>query len=347
MKKLFTILAVAATLVSCAKEDVVREAAREAIGFDNAFVENSTRSVNDPSFTNTNLFGGFRVYGFVENAPLFKGTEVTGSGLGNTGAWTYEGTQYWVAGANYKFHAVAPITANAQNVDCDVTDGVSFNYTNNGTEDLLYAYQTATGQTTGNNQKVAFTFDHILSKVKFTFLNGYDASNATLKVTNVKITNAHKTANVALNNTTVAWTKDNSDEVVVLDFGAATDRENKSVTTIADYAFGSIYESYNERFVLPSTAEYEYNVTFTVELYINDVQVDVDATKEGVQGYNHTATAKFAPKAGNAYDIKTTITALNIDPSGKQDPIQFTVTEINGWDTDYNDDAKGDNNINM
>ena len=66
MKKLFTILAVAATLVSCAKEDVVREAAREAIGFDNAFVENSTRSVNDPSFSNTNLFANFGVFGTVE-----------------------------------------------------------------------------------------------------------------------------------------------------------------------------------------------------------------------------------------------------------------------------------------
>lgn len=334
MKKILLSLAAVAMLAACSKEDTLVQQAPEAIGFDNAFVENSTRSVNDPSFSSTEankMFKGFRVYGFVENAPLFKGTEVTGSGLGDTGSWKYEGTQYWVAGANYKFHAVAPITKNAQSVAYDVTNGVSFNYTNvDGTEDLLYAYQTAMGLTTGN-QKVAFTFDHILSKVKFTFVNGYDASNATLKVTNVKITNAHKTANVALNNTTVAWTKDNSDEVVVLDFGAATDRENKSVTTIADYAFGSIYESYNERFVLPSTAEYEYNVTFTVELYINDVQVDVDATKEGVQGYNHTATAKFAPAAGNAYDIKTTIDAKNIDPNHAQEPIQFTVTKIDDW----------------
>lgn len=347
MKKLLTILAVAATLVSCAKEDVVREAAREAIGFDNAFVENSTRSIYDPSYTNAKLFGGFRVYGFVENAPLFKGTEVTGSGLGNTGTWSYQGTQYWIAGANYKFHAVAPITANvdAANATYTAADGVSFNYTNvDGTEDLLYAYQTATGQTT-NNQKVAFTFDHILSKVKFSFVNGYDASNATLKVTNVKITNAHKTANVALNNTTVTWTGNDGETDNDLDFGAATDRED--TTAAANYAYGTTYESDNERFLLPSTAEFEYNVTFTVELWINDVQVDVDSTTTGVQGYNHTATAEFAPVAGNAYDIKTTINASNIDPNHAQEAIQFTVTEINDWDTDYNDGADGDNNVNM
>ena len=347
MKKTLLLVAAAVALVACSNEETVHQSAPEAIGFDNAFVENSTRSVNDPSFTNTNLFGGFRVYGFVENAPLFKGTEVTGSGLGNTGSWSYQGTQYWIAGANYKFHAVAPIPAiaDADNATYTVADGVSFNYTNvDGTEDLLYAYQTATGLTT-NNQKVAFTFDHILSKVKFSFVNGYDASNATLKVTNVKITNAHKTANVALNNTTVTWTGNNGETDNDLDFGAATDRED--TTAAANYAFGSIYESDNERFVLPSTAEYEYAVTFTVELWINDVQVDVDSTTTGVQGYNHTATAKFAPVAGNAYDIKTTITASNIDPDNAQEAIEFTVTRIDDWDTDYNDDAEGDNNIDM
>ena len=346
MKK--TLLAILATvaMVACSNDEIVREAAPEAIGFDNAFVESSTRSVNDPSFTNTSLFGGFRVYGFVETAPLFKGTEVTGSGLGNTATWTYEGTQYWIAGANYKFHAVAPITANvdAANATYTAADGVSFNYTNvAGTEDLLYAYQTAVGKTSENN-KVAFTFDHILSKVKFSFVNGYDASNATLKVTNVKITNAHKTANVALNNTTVTWTGNNGETDNDLDFGAATDRDD--TTAAKDYAFGSIYESDNERFVIPS-AEYEYAVTFTVELWINGVQVDVDSTTTGVQGYNHTATAKFAPVAGNAYDITTTINASNIDPNHAQEAIQFTVTTITDWDTDYNDGEEGDNNINM
>ena len=349
MKKTLLLVAAAVALVACSKEETLVQQAPEAIGFDNAFVENSTRSVNDPSFDADNMFSDFAVYGFVEGATLFDGTKVSKTITNGDlkSAWKYAATQYWIAGANYKFHAVAPIPAiaDADNATYTVADGVSFNYTNvDGTEDLLYAYQTATGLTT-NNQKVAFTFDHILSKVKFSFVNGYDASNATLKVTNVKITNAHKTANVALNNTTVTWTGNNGETDNDLDFGAATDRED--TTAAANYAFGSIYESDNERFVLPSTAEYEYAVTFTVELWINDVQVDVDSTTTGVQGYNHTATAKFAPVAGNAYDIKTTITASNIDPDNAQEAIEFTVTRIDDWDTDYNDDAEGDNNIDM
>ena len=339
MKKLFTILAVAATLVSCAKEDVVREAAREAIGFDNAFVENSTRSVNDPSFSASNLFDSFRVYGFVEGATLFDGTEVTkGTAQDENGqestVWTYTGIQYWIAGANYDFHAVAPKTTNMSGVTSTEANGVSFTYTNvSGVEDMLYAFDEAVGQVNGN-EKVAFDFRHILSKVKFSFVNGYDASNATLKVTNVKITNAHKTANVALNNTTVTWTGNDGETDNDLDFGAATYRED--TTSAAAYAFGTTYESNNERFVIPSSAEYEYNVTFTVELWINDVQVDVDSKTTGVQGYNHTATVKFAPAAGHAYDIKTTITAKNIDPDNEQEPIEFTVNSIGGWDENNN-----------
>ena len=78
--------------------------------------------------------------------------------------------------------------------------------------------------------------------------------------------------------------------------------------------------------MIPS-AEYEYNVTFTVELLVSG---SVVAT------YNHAATAKFAPVAGNAYDIKTVITPENIDPNNEQEPIEFTVKSLGGWGN-YND----------
>ena len=105
MKKTFLAILVAATLVACAKEDVISQN-NEAIGFKQAFVDNSVRSVVDPSFSNTNLFDSFAVYGTVENAPLFNKVEVSGSEL--NGEWTYEGTQYWIAGAKYNFAAIAP-----------------------------------------------------------------------------------------------------------------------------------------------------------------------------------------------------------------------------------------------
>ena len=54
-KTIFAILA-AASLVACSNDEFVNVADKEAIAFDNAFVDNSTRSVVDPSFTNSNLF---------------------------------------------------------------------------------------------------------------------------------------------------------------------------------------------------------------------------------------------------------------------------------------------------
>lgn len=338
MKKLFTILAVAATLVSCAKEDVVREAAREAIGFDNAFVENSTRSVNDPSYSseeNGKMFNSFRVYGFVEDAPLFKGTEVTGEGFGEDGTWTYTDTQYWIAGANYDFHAVAPTTGNMTDIAYTAANGVSFTYTNvSGEEDMLYAFAEEEGRVSGN-EAVEFDFRHILSKVKFSFENDYNATNATLKVKNVVITNADATAKVNLNNDVVAWT--NNGGSVSIAFGNATDPE---ATYDNANAYTTVYESYNERFLIPSVSR-AYNVSFVVDLYISGQLIDVNA-KDNETGYEHTATITFAPEAGHAYDIKAVINAENIDPNHAQEAIEFTVTSIDGWGTTNDVEADDD-----
>ena len=113
MKKIFIAALAIAALAACNKTEVVGVTESNAIAFDNAFVDNATKSVNDPSFTNSNLFTDFAVYGFVEGAVLFDGTKVS-KGITNDklqSAWKYEGTQYWIAGAQYNFNAVAPMTA--------------------------------------------------------------------------------------------------------------------------------------------------------------------------------------------------------------------------------------------
>ena len=142
MKK--TLLAILATvaMVACSNDEIVREAAPEAIGFDNAFVNNSTRSVNDPSLT-VGTLNDFAVYGFVEGATLFNGNRVAKEDLAEdqekTG-WEYKGTQYWIAGANYDFYAVAPFNGN-WTIKADTTPastGAQISFTNvNGTQDLL------------------------------------------------------------------------------------------------------------------------------------------------------------------------------------------------------------------
>lgn len=330
MKKLFIAIVAIAAAAACSNVETV-SLNQEAIAFDNTFINNSVRSVNDPSYTmNGTMFTSFNVFGFVQDATLFAGVPVTYA----NNKWSYANTQYWIAGAQYTFHAVAPTTANVTNAAATTTNGVTLSYTNvAGTEDLLYAYATEEGKVS-DNQPVKFDFRHVLSKVKFSFENAYNASTATIQITDVKITNAHSTANVALNNTTTTWS-DNAGTIAAIEFGDATDPE---ATYEKAYACGTTYESANERFVIPTTNDYAFNISFVANLYINGTQVDVDAETAGVNGYAHTATVTFAPQPGHSYDIKAVIDATNIDPEHAQEPIEFTVKSIGGW-TENNEEV--------
>lgn len=341
MKKILIAALALAAVAACNKSEVVEQNPANAIAFDNAFVDNSTKSVSDPSYTKDNMFNDFKVCGFVEGAKLFTDSWETVSKSGT--AWTYSNTQYWIAGAKYNFAAVAPVTgANWNATSCEVADNAintTLSFTNNGTQDVLYAeHEQYQGKVSGN-ETIDFTFRHILSKVKFSFENGYNASNATIKVKDIKINNAYRTASVDLTSSTSTW-KNHETSTLVLEFGMATDNEattdaNENVETA--YAFGSTYESQKEFFLIPgavptqtindTTTEKEvagYNVTFTVELLVSN---SVVAT------YNHTAYVDFTPAAGTSYDIKAVINAENIDPENEQELIEFTVNTLPDWGT--------------
>lgn len=351
MKK--TLLAILATvaMVACSNDEIVREAAPEAIGFDNAFVNNSTRSVNDPSYSNTNLFKNFAVYGFVEDAVLFKGTKVAKDGSVSNGElkqdWKYAGTQYWIAGANYDFYAVAPFNGNwtIKTGTTPASTGAQISFTNvDGTQDLLYSGIVERQGVANNNAAVAFTFKHILSRVKFSFENGYNASAATIRVRDIEITNAFKTgeATLAVDNATttdvdetVVWDNqaDGASDFVI-SFGSATGLESTTdvkEAAVAEYAFGKTVESHSERLLIPGSKE--WNISFVVDLLVSG---------EVIKAYSHTAKATIALKPGMSYDIKAVITAENIDPNHAQEPIEFTATMTDWTDATTENNATVD-----
>ena len=328
MKK--TILAVAALvavgMTSCNNDEELLQG-NEAIGFSNVFVDNSTRSESDPSYTNSNLFKDFAVYGFVEKATLFNGNQVTGSGVNEN--WTYEGTQYWIAGANYNFAAIAPKSnAGWTTANCTLNNGAvttTLSFTNNGTTDLLYSNPAAIKGKVFGNEAVPFTFRHLLSKVKFSFKNNYNASNATIRVRDIKINNAYSKGDVTLTSAATTWSKQ-SDNKLELSFGNAA---TGAVNAKEDFECGVTVESYNELLLIPGAAaslqgdqNAGYKVTFIVDLLISGTLV-----KE----YEHTAYVNHEFVAGHSYDIVAEIVATNIDPEVVQKPIEFTVTEVNDW----------------
>lgn len=344
-KTLFAALALVA-MASCSNEEVLEMAQKEAIGFDNAFVENATRSITDPSLTidGTNKLTDFSVYAFVQGggtgtsiAPLFTNEKVSNVGITNNdlqNAWKYAGTQYWIPDAKYNFCAVAPYNGNWEigTNQCSV-DGTTIktvlNFTNDGITDLLYAVaKQYTGKTSGNSD-VAFNFQHLLSKVKFSFLNNYNADQATIKVSNIKINNPFKTGTVTLTHDatptiTTVWSAQantTGDSKLTLNFGNVTidgDSEDADAFGLAEY------ESYKELLLIPGAAKETngYNVTFTVDLLINGTLIT---------SYNHDVNIALTLEPGKCYDIKATINAQNINPSQAQEPIEFTAS-ISGWD---------------
>lgn len=358
MKKILIALCAVATLASCTKNEVLSYD-QEAIGFDNAFVDNSTRSVVDHSYSTSNMFSSFQVYGFVAgqqdaaSVPVFgaAGVTVTGSGTGNNANWTYDDNfvQYWIAGAIYNFSAVAPVT-NAWTKTAADKDATTLSFTNDGVTDLLYAQNPVYTAKAAENDTVAFTFRHVLSKVKFSFVNGYNATNSSIRVKNIQITDAYTQGIVELNATTSNWTPVESSNNLTLNFGMATDDQDTDAKENAevDFTYGQTYESQNELFMIPgagqdvtvenadattTTHPKVYTVKFTVELLVNGAVIKT---------YPHTIYTSFVPQPGKAYDLKAEIKPENIDPSTEQEEIQFTVTTITDWDNDH-DGEEGTN----
>ena len=345
MKKVIFALAAVVALAACSQEDVIVADKGAAIGFD-TFVENSTRSVYDPSLTDATL-KDFAVFGYVEGAVLFDGVKVANEDINNSELepdWKYAGTQYWITGAMYNFNAVAPLTDGGWTKTAATPDATNIEFTNDGTTDLLYAKTPVIEGKASGNDEVGFNFRHALSKVKLSFVNQYNATNAKIMVKNIEITDPYKTANAVLT-TAANWSDQASVADFKLNFGDATDNaatDNKE-NTAAKFGFNTTLESCNELLMIPGAGTEKeingvpskvYTITFVVELYQGE-------STTPIKTYSHNIYTDFAPKAGMRYNLKAVITPENIDPQHQQEPIEFTVNEIKDWGNGNTaDDAK-------
>ena len=186
MKKIFIAFAALATIAACNKADVIETQDGEQIAFSNAFVENTTKGAVDPSLgTTENPFTSFDVWGTVGGVAIYDGAEVTGA-VGNL--WTCTSVkQYWIKDAQYKFSALAnagTIELGGDNLPAKTTfDATAADV------DLLYAEPVTRVGVASGNEPVAFTFKHLLSKVKFTVNNKSQAATGySFDVRNITIT---------------------------------------------------------------------------------------------------------------------------------------------------------------
>ncbi len=325
MKKIFIAVLAVAALASCSKEQTVNVDKGAVIGFD-TFVENSTRA-NDLEVGDFD----FGVYGLVEkggeNALIFNKQEVAADG-------SYSPAQYWIAAAQYYFTAIAPYT----NAKWDYftttahTGTIAFdNQAAAANQDLLFAYvkpaQTP-AEIKAAPDKVGFTFNHMLSRVRFTFANGFGAgSNITLQVTDVTITDAYATAQLAVEDGTPAAAWINFGTKFSKNFGQVG---GATLATLTDE--GTTMSAATEHFYL-IPADKAYNVTFYVTLYQAGVKLDTYAREATIPASNM--------QKGMSYDIKTTLNAQNTSDDGQLYPIEFEVTAVTEWDQFGDGDITG------
>ena len=312
MKKLFFLGIAALGFAACVQEQVVDTPMGGAITFESAFVDNATRAAADPS-TTTGTLTAFDVWGFVKeyDGTVFVDQDVTLEG----GNWRYEGTQFWAPDQPYYFAALAPM--NSVNLDHVLATGDAaklglgtLTFTNvNGSEDVLYASTQVTSKGLNQpNDAVKFQFRHLLSKVKFTFKNGFITNNASIKVTNIKMTAPAKASiDVAQADFAKAWTLENTP--VTLAFG--------DVETLA---YGQNAESADERLTIPAASTYEYNVTFDVELFMGAQSVYTVSKTSKVTGVEL--------EMGKAYNFTAEINPENLE----LDVIKFDVIEVEDWE---------------
>lgn len=324
MKKIFLIgLTAAAMLASCSNDETVEMAQQKAISFSNAFVNNGTRSIYDPSFTTASL-SDFAVYGFTQKGQIFNGEKVSKGGA----AWSYDNVQYWVPGNTYTFGAIAPysVAGNVSNVTVPtgatkVGMEVAFTNTDADQVDLLHAAPAQiTGVTPTYTTPVSMTFNHQLSKVKFSFQNsvgvGYN-----VKVSNVKITDAFKEGTLTVAAAGNTW-GNQTDKTLELNFGNVV--ANASSTEASAIANAATLESYNEKLMIPMSNTAKYTVTFTVDLYKDNVLLGT---------YNHRVEIKDVEfKLGYCYNFKASLTHKNITGPDELNPIEFNVASVKDWD---------------
>lgn len=298
MKKLFVAVLAIAGLVACNNEETVLVKGNAPIAFD-SFVENATRA-NDPSTTTASL-DAFDVWAYMDElaGTVFVGEDVTK----RNGEWSYQNTQYWVPGHDYYFTAIAPM--NSENWSYNQVEK-TIEFTNvDGSEDLLFERVVATN-VVADQSAVNLEFKHLLSKVKFTFVNGFLTDNAFVKVEAVKMVAPNTGVyDIASESWTVAGSE-------TYEFG-----------DVAKLGMAEKAAAAEERLTIPAAAD--YTVTFKATLYMGEV--------EAMSQEFEVAVKNVLLEKGKAYNF---VAEVNPD-SFKLKAIEFNVVTVNEWVTAEDD----------
>jgi hypothetical protein len=205
---------------------------------------------------------------------------------------------------------------------------------------LIYSYQgvkSAAAGTDGSYDKVAFTFNHLLSRVKFEFKNVSTSSNVSIVIKDVKITNAYQSGTFDVSKVTatatnsdetykaLAWTLDN--DTYSVEFG--------SITDVIGYNGSAKTDHY---YLIPDVGTAKaYTATFEVQVRAKNAKDEDMYYPAENKYYSQKVTLPEATMyKGYSYIYVAEVNADNFvidpdDPNKKLQPIKFTLTTVNDW----------------
>ena len=321
MKKVLLSIFAVAALASCFQnEEFVGTGNKEQIEFADTYVGGVTKAI-DGSYSNTNMFNKFQVYGTLENngavANIFNGVDVMKGGAG----WYYSDdyTTYWISGNTYTFAAVVAgneagetavaVDANGMPTTITLSDASAQN-------DILYAEKEPIHYT-GNAEPVRFVFEHLLAKAKVSVRNIIQSTNGGYYVVeDVKLNNAIESATYDIE--TKSWADYNGE--YVLEFGhiVAANETTEGANAINLGSNGKGSSNY-ERLIVPQA-----NCPLTIS--IKYAYYDRNGA-EHLSPVVKEISTEANIEAGKAYNFVLTLA----EPGEK---IEFEVLDITDWEED-------------
>ncbi len=319
MKKLVLSIFAVAALASCFQnEELVGAGNNTSIEFADAYVGGVTKAI-DGSYSNTNMFDKFQVYGTLENngavANIFAGVDVMKGGAG----WYYDDayTTYWISGNTYDFKAVVAgneagetavaVDANGMPTTITLSDASAQN-------DILYAEKLDINYT-GNAEPVRFVFEHLLAKAKVSVRNIIPVDNGGYYVVkDVKLTKAIESAIYTID--TKNWADYTGD--YVLEFGhIVAANETAAGANAIELGYEGKGSSNYERLIVPQAS-------CPLTISINYAYYDRNGAEHLSPVVKEISTVANI-EAGKAYNFVLTLA----EPGEK---IEFDVQDVTDWE---------------
>ena len=304
-------------LGSCTKTETVNVSDANYIGFDNAFVGNPTKAIDEVTTDNIDHFMVYGGYGANQN--LFNAVEVSKN---SNGEWTYSPLQKWEDNQTYKFAAYYPQTLTVTPTFDYTTGSLTFTdvVVNNDQNQVDFIYDDSgeiLSETNSPREKVPFTFEHKFSMVQFTIKSGF-AEDVVVGISNFNFYGMNSMSTL----TEGVWAQ--ATEQIPVENAIQLKNENaQAAETPVDYVDNCV--------VMPQTfGDDIVYVEFTVTLTSTE---ENGGSLAGISDEDRIATIKAAIPAdvwepGFRYNYIVTIDGQNLDY------ITFDEPEVSKWE-DY------------